>query len=57
MRAADLRDTQLFGRPRKADVPGGGLEGLERIELWQVEVHDRSQQRESVPGPQSRCFH
>src|SRR5215831_2470070 len=34
-----LRDAQLLGRPRKADVPGSGLKSLERVQLWQASRH------------------
>jgi hypothetical protein len=31
-----LSDAQLLGGARKAHVPGGGLEGLKCVELWQA---------------------
>src|SRR5215472_5806573 len=34
-----LRDAQLLGRPRKADVPRGGLKSLERVQLRQASRH------------------
>jgi hypothetical protein len=34
-----LRDAQLLGGACEADVPGSGLERLERIQLWQASRH------------------
>src|SRR5439155_24776095 len=34
-----LGDAQLLGGAREAHMPGGCLEGLERIELWQAPRH------------------
>ena len=42
-----LGDAQLFGRAREAFAARRGLEGLERVERWQLAGHARSFMRKS----------
>src|SRR5215469_4980798 len=35
-----LRDAQLLGGACEADVPGGGLKCLKRVQLWQPSWHE-----------------
>src|SRR5262249_1316971 len=42
-----LSDGKLLGGAREAHMPGGGLEGLECIELWQTARHRNCLMRKS----------